>query len=86
MPDSVRDLLNIDSLHSLLSKLDEGTLDDKEIASFAVRQQANTVLAGRLALKEAIELQEETDANIERFLTTGDSQELRPLFKQRDIR
>ncbi len=70
MPDSVRDLLNIDSLHSLLSKLDEGTLDDKELASFAVRQQANTVLAGRLALKEAIELQEVADSNAEKILSS----------------
>ena len=86
MADSITQLLRDSSVMSLVAKMETGELRSQDVDNFILRQQAETVRAGQLALLEAIEVQERADANAERFLATGDAEELRPFFQQRDVR
>lgn len=70
MSNSIRSLLDTSSLTSFVEKLEDGTLSDKDVALFAVKQQSNIVLAGRLALQNALELQDLADSNAEKILNS----------------
>jgi hypothetical protein len=55
---------------SLVAKMETGELKSKDVDNFILKQHAETVRAGQLALLDAIELQEMADSNAEKILSS----------------
>jgi len=74
-------MLRKNALVGLMQKVESGQASHRDVDNLILQQQFNVVRAGQLALADAIELEEALDENAERFLATGDAEQLRPIFE-----